>query len=87
MSFGAKHLVRSSGSRTSGGLIWNCGCVTGRRMCPEALRLWRSMVALCGRPLALADDASRYHAACRALDGHYRCQEALPRRRFLIHRS
>lgn len=54
---------------------WSCGCIAGRRLCGEAVRLWKETDAAFrqARPL---DDFSDYKSACRAFDRHYEAQEA-----------
>ena len=53
---------------------WTCGCVTGRRLCPHAVDLWRETneAMRLGAPVG---DFARYRDACRAFDAHYATQE------------
>jgi len=57
---------------------WACGCVTGRRLCADAVCLWRqTSTAL--QQSADVGDYSPYREACRAFDAHYACQEQASR--------
>lgn len=62
---------------------WRCGCVTGRRLCPEAVQLWKELVLL-AQPGTIPERQSVYEAACQAFDRHYRRQEEPSRSRRII---
>jgi hypothetical protein len=53
---------------------WACGCVTGRRLCADAVCLWRQTSTALQQSASLGDFAS-YREACRAFDAHYARQE------------
>ncbi|MCC2669253.1 MAG: hypothetical protein K0Q72_1724 [Armatimonadetes bacterium] len=57
---------------------WTCGCVTGRRLCPDAVHLWRETNDAMQRS-ATAGDFSPYRDACLAFDAHYATQETRER--------
>lgn len=57
---------------------WACGCVTGRRLCADAVCLWRQTSTALQQG-AQAGDFSPYREACRAFDAHYACQEQAAR--------
>lgn len=67
---------------------WRCGCVTGRRLCPEAVQLWKELVLLAQAGM-IPERQSAYAAACVAFDRHYRSQEepSRPRRSVRVVRS
>jgi hypothetical protein len=56
-------------------LLWTCGCVTGQRLCPEAVRLWMELGSAYARAQS-GQGYDGYEAACRDFDAHYRSQEA-----------
>jgi hypothetical protein len=53
---------------------WTCGCVTGRRLCPDAIDLWRKTNEAM-QVGATGGDFSPYREACREFDAHYAVQE------------
>lgn len=55
---------------------WACGCVTGRRLCADAVCLWRE-TGTAFQQSTHRGDYSPYQAACRAFDAHYASQEQL----------
>lgn len=62
---------------------WRCGCVTGRRLCPEAVQLWKELVHL-AQPGMIPERQAAYAAACLAFDRHYRRQEETSRPRRVV---
>jgi len=54
--------------------VWHCGCVTGRRLCAEALRLWSNTCDEFTRALPQGD-YEPYRQACSAFGAHYTAQE------------
>ena len=62
---------------------WRCVCVTGRRLCPEAVQLWKELVLL-AQPGMIPERQSAYEAACLAFDRHYRRQEEPSRPRRIV---
>jgi hypothetical protein len=53
---------------------WSCGCITGVRLCSDAVQLLRDTRTAFERGRTV-EDFSSYNSACRAFDAHYAIQE------------
>jgi hypothetical protein len=53
---------------------WACGCITGIRLCRDAVNLLQETRSAFERSRTVHDFSS-YDSACRAFDAHYAMQE------------